>query len=74
MTSKAGYKIGKDEEGLTARQRAVLALLKGGMNQNGIASQLNMTRQRVSQIKGELIAKGKYTAPPKDEATNGASA
>lgn len=51
------YRIERDEQGLTGREREVLALLVIGKSQSEIGRSLKLSRQRVGQIVGELRRK-----------------
>ena len=50
MGSKPGYEIGRDELGLTERDRKVAAGIRAGRKQTQIAEELGISRQRVSEI------------------------
>lgn len=50
MGSTPGYKVGRDELGLTAMDRAVIKQLREGNSQSQAARNLGATRQRVNQI------------------------
>jgi DNA-binding NarL/FixJ family response regulator len=45
-----GYRQDRDAENLTARERQVRDLLKTGLDQNGVAAEVGLTKQRISQI------------------------
>lgn len=57
--TKPGYKVGKDESGLTKREREVLGLIVKGLNGPQIGESLGITKQRVDQIMRVLVAKGR---------------
>lgn len=54
-----GYAIGRDDHGLTARERQVMSLLAGGSTLVQIGSAIGVTKQRVNQIVKALEAKGR---------------
>lgn len=45
-----GYEIGRDEAGLTKREREVRNLLLDGLDQPTIGARLTLSKQRVNQI------------------------
>ena len=51
------YKIGRDESGLTIREREVLAQIKQGKSNASIARDLGVSKQRVGQIVRSLVQK-----------------
>jgi DNA-binding CsgD family transcriptional regulator len=53
-----GYHIGRDEAGLTERQREVLAELRTGADMVEIGRRLGVKKQRVKQLVDELEKKG----------------
>ena len=53
-----GYKIGR-ENGLTRREREVLAGLAEGKAMIDIAAELGVSKQRIGQIAGVLQEKGR---------------
>lgn len=57
--TKAGYEIGRDDFGLTKREREVFEALKTGAQFNTIASELGVTKQRVDSIVKSLVRKGR---------------
>jgi DNA-binding transcriptional regulator LsrR (DeoR family) len=60
-----GYKLDRDESGLTAREREVRDLLAAGMRQTEIAERLGIGKQRVGQIRKQIAeaeARGIVTA------------
>lgn len=59
--TKPGYEIGRDERGLTKREREVLTLLVEGKNGPQIGEALGITKQRVKQIMAALEKKGRLT-------------
>jgi transcriptional regulator with XRE-family HTH domain len=59
---KPKYRVGRDAQGLTQRRREVRDRLAKGMNQNEIAADLGLSKQRVTQITAELRALA--AAPP----------
>jgi DNA-binding MarR family transcriptional regulator len=52
------YALERDERGLTARQREVLAGLTAGKNQVQIAEQLGVSKQRIAQVLTDLERAG----------------
>lgn len=56
--TKPGYEIGRTE-GLTKREREVLALIVEGKNGPECAEALGVTKQRVKQIQQSLERKGR---------------
>lgn len=56
---KPGYTIGRDEAGLTGREREVLRLVVDGKNMPEIAEAIGITKQRVNQILNALVGKGR---------------
>jgi len=54
-----GYQIGRDDDGMTARERRVLFLIREGHSGSEIARRMDLTKQRVGQIRNVLEAKGK---------------
>ena len=57
--TKPGYEIGRDESGLTTREREVLMLVVQGMQGPQIGAALGISKQRVDQIQKALVAKGR---------------
>ena len=57
---RKGYTIGRDEAGLTARDRQVLEMIRksGAMQMAGIGREIGVTKQRVKQIVDRLTEKG----------------
>lgn len=53
------YVIGRDDEGLTKRERQVAALFDEGLEPVQISETLGLTRQRVHQIAQSLVSKGR---------------
>ena len=53
-----GYEIGRDQRGLTAREREVLTALIHETPPVVIAEELGISKQRVNQILNALQAKG----------------
>jgi hypothetical protein len=53
-----GYEIGKDQAGLTEKERQVLGCLKERKSFRAMAKDLGMTPQRCHQLAKSLIAKG----------------
>lgn len=73
MSSKAGYEIGRNDEGLTARDREVIREITSPRTMSEVGARLGMTRQRVSEIakrlaeRGHLVkVNGKYVRPEGD--------
>lgn len=56
--TKAGYEIGRDEQGLTRREQEVLAEMRTGVQFTDIAVRLRVSKQRVQQVVGSLVKKG----------------
>jgi DNA-directed RNA polymerase sigma subunit (sigma70/sigma32) len=57
--TEPGYKIDR-RDGLTAREREVLDLLRQGMSQVEIGEAIGVSKQRVGQILLVLVEKGKW--------------
>lgn len=55
--SEAGYKLDRDEDGLTAREREVVAGLREGKTFEAIGLGLGVSKQRVAQIANALVEK-----------------
>lgn len=55
---KAGYEIGRDEDGLTQRERTVRDLAVEGKTIVAIGEALGFSKQRASKIVNDLISKG----------------
>lgn len=53
----AGYRFDRDEEGLTSRERSVLALIQKGLTFAQIGKEMGVSRQRVGQIATALVKK-----------------
>lgn len=53
------YKIGRDEEGLTERERQVFEALRNGTPFVDVAATIGVSKQRVGQLLGSLIEKGR---------------
>ena len=58
MTVKAGYKIERDGNGLTANERAVLKGLLQGKTLTAIGIEHEVSRARSAAIAKELVEKG----------------
>lgn len=56
--TRAGYRLARDDRGLTANERRVLALLVEGKSQTEAASHLRVSKQRIGQIVSALQRKG----------------
>lgn len=54
----SGYEIGTDEQGLTARERAVRDLIAKGHTRSYIGAELGVSRVRVGQLVKSLTDKG----------------
>lgn len=63
------YRVGRDEHGLTIRDRQVRDLLSQGLNQPQIAERLGVNKQRVQQIVKKLrqLEENPVTPPVKVE-------
>jgi FixJ family two-component response regulator len=57
--TKPGYSIGRDESGLTQREKDVLAGMVQGQNGQQIGHALGISKQRVDQIQKSLVLKGR---------------
>lgn len=57
--TQPGYAIGRDESGLTKRERQVLGQMAEGKQGPAIGHALGISKQRVDQIQKSLIAKGR---------------
>jgi len=57
--TKPGYAIGRDETGLTNRERDVLGLMVQGLKGPAIGDRLGISKQRVDQIQKALVDKGR---------------
>lgn len=55
---RPGYHIGRGDDGLTARERQVLFLVREGLDQPEIMRRIGLTKQRIQQIRKALIRKG----------------
>jgi DNA-binding CsgD family transcriptional regulator len=53
-----GYTLDRDDSGLTAQEREVANSLARHVSQAQIARELGISRERVRQIRQQLIAKG----------------
>lgn len=51
------YEVGRDDSGVTARERMVLDLLRSGASQAEVGRQLALSRARVGQIVNQLRRK-----------------
>lgn len=58
MAVTAGYKIDRDENGLTENERHVLKLLSGGKNLTVIGKEMELSRQRAAKLAADLVKKG----------------
>ena len=58
MSVEAGYQIGRDEHGLTEREREVLGCLMEGKSPAEAAKMLGLSRQRAHQLTVALMEKG----------------
>ncbi|QOP66199.1 hypothetical protein SEA_DANIELLEIGNACE_59 [Arthrobacter phage DanielleIgnace] len=58
MTVKSGYKIERDENGLTAHERAVLVGIVDGKTLTAIGNEQGLSRQRAAALGKSLLAKG----------------
>lgn len=67
MSSKSGYRLDRDDGGLTNRERQVVKLMRSGVQFVEIGEQLGITKQRVNAIVNSLVKKG---AVVKTEAGN----
>ena len=56
-----GYHIGRNEQGLTARERQVLGAIAEGLDMVQTAARYGITKQRVLQIVRALEKKGALT-------------
>lgn len=57
--TRPGYAIGRDDSGLTTREREVLQQMVAGQSGPQIAHVLGITKQRVDQIQKALVGKGR---------------
>lgn len=57
-TVQPGYEVDRDESGLTARERQVLALVREGQAQAAIGKQMGLSRARIGAIVKRLREKG----------------
>jgi DNA-binding NarL/FixJ family response regulator len=55
---EAGYEIGRDDTGLTAREREVLDGLREGKTQSAIGVELGVSRARISLVVKQIREKG----------------
>jgi len=51
------YKLSRDEEGLTEKERTVLALMREHNSMASVARELGISRERVRQIVRQIEAK-----------------
>lgn len=58
MSVKAGYELGRDENGLTNNEREVLGRMAKGLTPAKVAVEMNLSRQRTSKIAKDLVEKG----------------
>lgn len=58
MTVNPGYKVGRDENGLTAHERAVLVGIVDGKTLSAIGAENDMSRQRAAALGKSLLSKG----------------
>lgn len=56
--TEPGYQIERDDDGLTRREREVLAGIIAGKNLVQIGDELGVSKQRVDQIVKALVTKG----------------
>lgn len=64
--TRPGYAVGRDESGLTARERQVLDLLRQGRSRADIQADLGLTKQRIGALCKSIRDKG-VELPPKPE-------
>lgn len=62
MASEKGYKIGRDESGMTARERDIVERMVQGQSQSAIGRELGISRQRVSEIIARMKKEQKIVA------------
>lgn len=65
MTDQAGYSIGRDEAGLTDKERKVLGCLKEKKSFRAMGRELGISAQRCHEITRNLISKGVVAKTPK---------
>jgi len=53
-----GYRLERDDRGLTNRERQVLQLMVLGKGQTEIGRELGLSKQRIDQLVKALIVKG----------------
>lgn len=57
-----GYRLDRDDRGLTSRERQVLQLMVLGKGQTEIGKELGLSKQRIDQLVKALIVKGVVSA------------
>jgi len=62
--TKPGYKVDRDESGLTARERQVLELLNRGRTRKDIETDLGLTKARIGALCKSITNKGIELPPP----------
>ena len=59
MSSTGKYKIGRDEQGLTERERQVLDVFRrGATSLADVAAEVGVSKQRLTQLLNSLVLKG----------------
>lgn len=58
MGVEPGYKIGRDEHGLTQNERDVLKGLLEGKTLTAVGGDMDLSRQRAAKLAADLVEKG----------------
>lgn len=58
MGVEPGYKIGRDENGLTQNERDVLKGLLEGKTLTAVGGDMDLSRQRAAKLASDLVEKG----------------